>query len=107
MCKLIETNVSYEELKYAWADEFGVKYSADKKRLIKVPRDIEEYVINRETEVICDRAFDLCTKLKFISIPDGVIKVGNNSFSDCYELTYVSFSNTIENIGYNAFLRCN
>ena len=35
----LNTEVTKEDLSYAWIDEYGVMYSADKKRLLKVPED--------------------------------------------------------------------
>lgn len=98
--------VNYAELPNSWIDEFGVKYSCDQKRLLKAPESLEEYVIKNTTVVICDNAFYGCQNLKFISIPDGVVKLGAASFAECYGHEYISFPNTLEIIGREAFVRC-
>ena len=40
-----------------WIDEFGVKYSADRKKLIKGNESLKTYKIREGTVVICDYAF--------------------------------------------------
>ena len=47
----LSTKVTEEDLKNAWQDEFGVKYSADKKRLLKAPSHLMEYSIRNNTVV--------------------------------------------------------
>ena len=79
---------------------------------------------------IGDSAFESCTHLTSISIPDsvsyigkyaffgcsnlervdfgkGLIGIGEGAFRDCTELTNVVFSNDIKTIGFQAFYNCN
>ena len=41
----LSTEVTEEDLANAWTDEFGVKYSRDRKRLLKASDSIKEYVL--------------------------------------------------------------
>ena len=87
--KNISTKVTEEELKEAWKDEFGAKYSKNKKKLLDVPWDIEEYNIRPGTLVIGDKAFHGCESLKSVAIPrysDWKLVFRSSSFSEigCY-----------------------
>jgi len=55
-----------------------------------------------------DRAFDSCTGLYTITIPNSVKSMGNNAFSYCYNLTGVNFepTSTVDRIGNVGFFYC-
>ena len=53
----LSTEVTEEDLSNAWTDENGVKYSTDKKRLLRAPHDTKTYNIRKGTHVICNYAF--------------------------------------------------
>ena len=46
--EILSVSVIDEDLKNAWTDEVGAKYSADRKRLLKVPKDIKNYSVKKE-----------------------------------------------------------
>lgn len=98
--------VTEEDLANAWVDEFGVKYSADKKRLLKADRQIKKYSILKGTMVICDKAFESCDSMTSISIPDSVVTIGPYAFSRCKSLKHITLPNRISNIGNGAFDAC-
>lgn len=76
----LSTKVTDEDLANAWVDEHGVKYSADKKRLLKVPTSLKDLSVKNGTIVICDMAFFCCKELTSISIPESVDVVGKRAF---------------------------
>lgn len=95
------------ELEDAWTDEFGAKYSHDKKRLLKGPTNgISNYSIRNGTKVICNEAFYCSYKLNSICIPDTVTCVGNRAFSGCTGLTAINIPDSVSNIGSLAFNGC-
>ena len=53
---------------------------------------IESCEINRRCRFIYSEAFNGCSKLSEISIPDSVINIGNDAFSGCSGLTKASFA---------------
>lgn len=88
---LISTNYKKEELEDAWVDEYGAKYSRNKKKLLSGPskKDIPIYFIKDGTRLIGDNAFrsfqDESTQTfkprQIIVIPKSIIRVGKNPFS--------------------------
>lgn len=75
--------------------------------LIKaISTDIVSCDINDNTKVIDASAFQNCTSLLDVVIPEGVFKVGTSAFSGCTALTNISIPNTITEIGSGAFANC-
>ena len=82
----IITEVSDNDITNSLTDEFGVIYSADRKRLLMAPKTITEYTVLEGTEIICDRAFEECDSLQKIIVPKGVKTIGSEAFSGCSSL---------------------
>ena len=55
---------------------------------------------------ICDRAFLDCNDLESIDIPDGVVTIGNSAFSNCTSLKYVDIPGSVTFIDGYAFYGC-
>lgn len=55
---------------------------------------------------IGDYAFDGCKGLTNITIPDRVTNIGRGVFRDCTGLTSVTIPNSVTNISYSAFRNC-
>ena len=51
-------------------------------------------------------AFDDCSSLTSITIPDSVISIGNYAFNDCNGLTSLTIGNSVTSIGESAFYNC-
>ena len=100
------TEVMEEDLANAWVDEFGVKYSADRKRLLEAPNDLTNYIIRKGTVVICDDSFYCCYNLVSIVIPNSVKIIGDFAFGHCSSLASVNLPDTVTNINEYAFSDC-
>ena len=102
------TEVSEEDLKNAVEDEYGVKYSKDWKRLLKMPTELDGvYSIKKGVKVIADDAFSHCFySLKSIIIPDSVTSIGDGAFSECNSLKSINIPDTVTRIGRSAFEDC-
>ena len=95
------------ELNEAITDEFGVKYSKDGRKLLKVPQKLKgTYAIKEGTKIICDRAFEDCKSLRSLVIPDGVAVIGNDAFSYCESLKSIIIPDSVTSIGESAFEGC-
>lgn len=80
---VLSTEVSDEDWANVWTDEYGAEYSRDRKRLIEVSRNLENYEIRKGTKVICDSAFEGCEYLRQVIIPDSVTSIGECAFVFC------------------------
>jgi hypothetical protein len=77
------------ENKGTWADGFGGVYTADKKRLLRVP-DVKRYRIAEGCEETDEHAFDDCKELECLCVPE--------SFTEqAAEDTFNSMPSTVDN----------
>ena len=111
--EIISTEVTEEDKKDAWTDEFGVKYSKDGKKLLKsTDLGLKSYTIKKGTRCICDYAFtgdyrdDHSPSLQSITIPDSVTSIGDWAFSECSSLHSVTIPDSVTSIGNWTFHRC-
>lgn len=69
---------------------------------------ISEVIIPERILHINQSAFENCLMLKKVSLPIGLISIGNNAFRNTYKLTEIEFDGTINEfklirLGWNAF----
>jgi hypothetical protein len=50
--------------------------------------------------------FAYCTKLRSVTIPNGLTSIGNDTFFNCYSLTSIIIPNSVTSIGDSAFAGC-
>ena len=55
---------------------------------------------------IGDTAFDRCSGLTSVTIPNSVTSIGNYAFEYCSGLTSITIPNSVTSIGWNAFSGC-
>ena len=70
-----------------------------------VPSSLKKVVITGGMS-IGSNAFNGCTGLTSITIPDGVTGIGNWAFSDCSSLTVITLPESLTSIGSSAFNGC-
>ncbi|MDD7706592.1 MAG: leucine-rich repeat protein [Bacteroidales bacterium] len=105
--EIISTEVTEEDEKDAWTDEFGVKYSKDGKKLLKsTDLGLKSYTIKKGTRCICDGAFGWCESLQSVTIPDSVTSIGEGTFYGCSSLQSVIIPDSVTSIGDSAFFAC-
>ena len=103
----LSTKATEEELKDAYIDDRGVKYSKDGRKLLKAPTTLSgTYSIKKTTEIICDRAFFVCINLTSIGVPNSVKDIGEWAFAGCSLLSSIDIPNSVISIGNNAFAGC-
>lgn len=95
-------------LKYNIAD--GLKYLGNdqNKYLYLVganDKNITDAIINENCRFIGD-AFVDCWLLDNVTIPNGVISIGENAFNACVSLTSITIPNSVTSIGDKAFYIC-
>ena len=101
----LSTKATDEELREAFVDEWGVKYSKDGRKLLKAPQNLDRtYSIRNGTKVVCDRAFCLCSSLTEIVIPNSVASIGDSAFLGCISLTEIVIPNSVICLNGNPFI---
>lgn len=99
----LSTKVTDEDLAEAYIDEYGVKFSPDRKRLLRASRNLVSYTIPDSVSSIGDSAFWRCRSLTSLTIPNSVTSIGNGAFSWCKSLTSLTIPSSVTTIGFNPF----
>ena len=103
----LPTKATDEELKEAFTDEWGVKYSKDGRKLLKAPQELKGcYFVKEGTRMICDEVFWYSCSLSNIVIPGSVTSIGNWAFKGCTSLSNIVIPNSVTSIGDWAFSDC-
>ena len=131
----LSTKATDEELREAFIDEWGVKYSKDGRKLLKAPQKLNgTYSIRKGTKIVCDEAFrwskfigcdsltDIvildrvtriwefefccCESLTDIVLPEGVTSIGDRAFHNCSALSSIVIPDSVTSIGESAFKNC-
>ena len=86
----------------------GVVYSQDGKRLILCPggREDSNYKIENGTEVIAERAFYDCKKIKGVDIPESVLIIEKEAFYNAVGLDDIVIPDSVVEIQEYAFYSC-
>ena len=98
------TEITEDELKEAFIDEWGVKYSKDGRKLLKAPKELRGgYSVKEGTRIICNSAFFNCRSLTNIIIPKSVTAIGNDAFWDCRSLSNIVIPKSVICLNGNPF----
>ncbi len=77
------------------------------KHLIRAQKTLSgAYAVKDGTKCIADRAFQYCTGLASITIPDSVTKISKLAFWNCTGLTSITIPDSVTSIYYGAFENC-
>lgn len=94
---------------------FGTKSytgSTATKQYYEISGNITYYIPTTLTTVtitsgkIIDRAFNYCSSLTSITIPERVTSIGKSAFSNCTALTSINIPESVSSIGQEAFYNC-
>ena len=103
----LSTETTEEELKEAFVDGRGVKYSKDGRKLLRVSGELSgAYSVKEGTRIICDCAFSGCDSLSEIVIPSSVTSIGYSAFFGCDSLSEIVIPSSVTSIGKGAFSSC-
>ena len=67
---------------------------------------LTEYAVKADTLVIADNAFSgvgYTAKLKKMTLPDDLYRIGQSAFSKLYSLTEINIPDSVRSVGYGAF----
>ena len=98
----IAYNVTSEEKQTVEVASRQAKYSGD----IVIPEKVTYAGIEYSVTSIGQSAFDYCSGLTSVTIPNSVTSIGNYAFSGCSGLTSVTIPNSVTSIGSHAFYKC-
>lgn len=108
----LRSNVTDDDIKNSFVDKNGVRFSNDRKRLIKFPEDsaIKQYEVPQGTEVICDWAFSKKSRTTIIGIdypqsvnlPESLKMIGFAAFG-CLPISTLIIPNNVVHIEDYAF----
>ena len=104
-CELTEINVDAENTVYM--SENGIVLSRDKTELVCYPKNKADtsYVIPDGVRKIGRNTFTECTNLTDVTIPDSVTEIGDYAFSSC-GITSIVIPDSVKKIGNGAFGTC-
>ena len=88
------------------SDAVAVVSSDQSLTSIIIPESVTYKGITYNVTSIGDGAFNSCTSLTSITIPNSVTSIGNGAFSYCFGLTSITISSSVTSIGENAFEDC-
>ena len=80
----------------------GTSYSGD----IIIPSTVTYEGVDYKVSSIGNSAFNGCTGLTSITIPNGVTFIGNSAFNGCTSLTSITIPNGVTSICEGAFQNC-
>lgn len=91
---------------YDYRSSTTVKITAfsgsDEPHAVTIPATINDYTV----AAIADRAFFSYSNLSSVTLPEGLVEIGEYAFANCEVLSTVNFPSTLEVIGKGAFYGC-
>lgn len=101
----ITTSYTNFDLENVYIDNYGVVYSADKKKLLQ-GCFVENYEVLQGTEIICDRAFQ-SKNIESIILPDSLLAIGVCAFANNERLKEIEIpQNVVHFANNNPFCGC-
>ena len=90
----------------AYVIDNNILYDADRTRLVSCLTDAAMVIVPKTVRVIGSLAFTRRAKLKKVQLPDGLERIGRDSFSDCDALEEVVIPASVKTISPYAFCGC-
>jgi hypothetical protein len=84
---------------------FGNYYSGDS-GAVEIPATVSNWGVTYSVTSIGDCAFELCSRLTSVTIPDSVTSIGDQAFYACSGLTSLTIPDSVTSIGREAFNDC-
>lgn len=76
------------------------------KKTVEIPETVDYNNVTYSVTSIANSAFEKCSGLTSVIIPNSVMTIGNSAFYLCSNLTSVIIPNSVTTIGFDAFSAC-
>ncbi len=99
-------NINGSNATVTYKEYSNYSYISDYTGDIIIPGTVSNNGTTYSVTAIGSHAFDKCSSLTSIDIPDAVTSIGNEAFYNCSSLTSIDISDAVTSIGYEAFSGC-
>lgn len=109
--KSVESSAFYDCDDAIYTEYQSIKYVGDAQNPYAIltgttDKKLSTYEIHPDTKVIATRAFAICKNLTEITIPEGVVGIGEFAFTECTSLSSIVIPESVERIVRYAFSKC-
>ena len=101
----IRSGVRYRILSESTVEVYGLAYGNTPDEVV-LPETVSFCGVTFSVVAIGNSAFESCSSLTSVTLPEGLTSIGNKAFYACTSLSSVVFPSTLHSIGSKAFMEC-
>ncbi|MBE6623917.1 MAG: leucine-rich repeat domain-containing protein [Ruminococcaceae bacterium] len=104
LCMSLTVNAAAKDFEYQLNENGGItitKYTGFESN-VEIPDEIDGYSVN----VIGDSAFENCSDVKTLKLPDSIEIIERGAFKNCTNLKTIELPDSLTTIGYKSFAYC-
>lgn len=107
-CTSLESIIISTDNKYFTSDASGLLLDSGRTVLIKCPpmAAVDTYTVPSTVTEISEGAFESCTVLRSINLPEGLRSIGSRAFENCTSLQSIQIPESVVTIEGSAFYGC-